>query len=81
MTQFSKSSKTAKLFYDWKNKNEYHDMTIINTDATGAEYDRWILTDCECAMFKERAYNAGSPEFFAFSVRITCTATPVYLQA
>lgn len=77
----NRSDKTSKFFYDWKNKNEYHDMTIINTDATGAEFDRWVLTDCECAMFKEKGYNAGTPEFFSFTVRITCTSTPVYLQA
>lgn len=76
-----RSSKTAKFFYDWKNKNEYHDVTIINTDATGSEYDRWNLPDCECAMFKEKPYNAASPEYFGFTARITCTGTPVYLQA
>ena len=77
----SRSSTAAKFFSDWKNKNEYHDLTLINTDATGSEYDRWILADCECAMYKEKAYNAATPEFFAITVRITCTSNPVYLIA
>jgi hypothetical protein len=69
------------VFSNWKTNNEYHDVTVINTDATGAEYDRWILSGCECAMFKEALYAAATPEYFSYTVRITCPTDPVHLYA
>lgn len=72
---------TQKLFYNWFNKNEYHDVTVVNTDATGAEVDKWLLRDCECKKFDQRAYNAGGVEFFGIGVTLTCTSTPVRLDS
>ena len=68
---------TQKFFYDWFTNNEYHDVTIINTDVTGEVVDKWLEQDCECAGYDQRAFNAGSVEFFGISVKLICTSTPV----
>ena len=76
-----RNSLTHKTFFNWFNDNEYHDVTLINTDATGAEVDRWILRDCEVSKFDERRYNASSIEFFGFSAKIHPTLDPVRIDA
>ena len=68
---------TQKFFYDWFTKNEYHDVTIVNTDVTGEPVDKWLLRDCECSGYDNRAYNAGAVEFFGIMVKLVCTSTPV----
>lgn len=75
----SRDTNTTKVFYDWFNKNEYHDVTVINTDATGVEVDKFLLRDCECKKYDARPYNAGGVEFFGIAVTIICTSVPVKL--
>jgi hypothetical protein len=77
----ARDTKTSKFFHDWFTKNEYHDVTAINTDATGTEVDKYLLRDCECKKYDARAYNAGSIEFFGIGVTLICTSTPVRLTA
>jgi hypothetical protein len=79
--KISRDTKTQGFLYDWYSKNEYHDVTIVNTDGTGAEVDKWLLRDCECKKFDERAYNAAGVEFFGVGVTITCSSVPVRLKA
>lgn len=74
-----RDSRVQKFFYDWFNKNEYHDVTVIETDATGAEVNRLLLRDCENALYDEREYNAGAIDYFGLRVRIICTSDPVNL--
>ncbi len=71
---------TQQFFYDWFNKNELHDVTIINTDGVGAEINRWTLNDCECSKYSERTYNAGGVEFFGIAITIVVTSEPVRLE-
>ena len=75
----ARDTNTVKVFSDWFYKDEYHDVTVVNTDATGAEVNRWLLRDCECKKHDTRAYNAGGVEFFGIAVTIICTSTPVPL--
>ena len=76
-----RDTNTQKVFHDWFNKNEYHDVTVVNTDGTGAEVDKWLLRDCECKKYDNRQYNAGGVEFFGIGVTITCSSVPVRLSA
>ena len=72
-----RDANTQQVYKDWFYKNEYHDVTIINTDATGTEVNRWLLRDCECASYSERPYNAAGVEFFGIAVQVTCSTDPV----
>lgn len=72
---------TLGFFRDWKYKNEIHDVTIIDTDGTGAEHERWELRDCECSKYNKRPYNAGGVEFYGLEVMILCSTAPVATDA
>ena len=76
----SKGTKTHTFFRDWFYNNETHDLTIVGTDAVGTPLNKWLARDCECASFKESAYNAASPEYFKITMKITCTSSPVSLD-
>ena len=75
--KIQRDTNTQKFFKDWYYKNEYHDMTIVETDATGAEVDRWLCRDCECKLYNKRSYNAGGVEFHGLAVTLICTTDPV----
>jgi hypothetical protein len=77
--KISRDTKTQKFFSDWYFLNQYHDITVINTDGTGSEIDRWLLRDCECKKYSERTYNAGAVEFYGIAVSLTATTTPVHI--
>ena len=79
--KIQRDTKTQKFLHDWFNKNEYHDVTVINTDGTGAEVDKWLLRDCENKKYDNRQYNAGGVEFFGVGITITCSSVPVRLTA
>ena len=76
--KISANTNTQQNFNNWFQKNELHDVTVINTDATGNEVNRWSLRNCECAEYSERSYNAGGIEFFGIAVKITCSSSPQY---
>lgn len=76
----ARDTKTQKFFYDWFNKNEYHDVTVINTDVTGEAVDKWLLQNCECSKYDARPFNAGAVEFFGVAVTLICTSTPVRIN-
>jgi len=77
--KIQRDTNTIKFFSDWFYKNEYHDITVIETDSTGAEVNRWLLRDCECKSINKRAYNAAGVEFFGLGVSLTCSSVPVLL--
>jgi hypothetical protein len=68
---------TQATFFNWYNLNEYHDVTVVNTDANGSEIDRWLLRDCECRSYSEHDYDAAAVKFAGIDVIIGCTTTPV----
>ena len=77
--RIDRTTNTRQFFLDFFQNNETKDMTIINTDGTGREMDRWLCRDCECSLFSERTYNAAGVEFFGISVRISCSSEPIPL--
>ena len=76
--KISANTNTQSVFNGWFQNDELHDVTVINTDATGTEVNRWALRACECAEYSERAFNAAGVEFFGIAVKITCSQGPDY---
>lgn len=76
----TRETKTKKFLHDWFKNNEYHDVTVINTDSTGEEVDRWLLRDCECSRYEEPDYVASDVVYFGISGTILCTTEPVRLD-
>lgn len=77
----SKGSNIPNFINNWKNNNEYHDVTIVETDATGTEIEKTSLRDCECHSIERSAYNAATPEAYSYTVIINCTTVPVRREA
>jgi len=71
---------THKFLWDWHYKNENHDVTVVNTDATGEEVNRWLLRDCELPDYNERSYSAAGVEYFGVATKITCPSEPINLM-
>lgn len=65
-----RNTKTRKLLKDWKFKKEHHDVTVIECDGDGLEYDRTMYTDCQCLIYKEVAYDAAAPTYAQNSVEL-----------
>lgn len=70
-----------QLLSNWFVNSEYHDLEIVNVDATGQEFDRWKLRDCECASHEEEEYDAGGVKAFAITAKILCTTEPTRVDA
>ena len=58
-----RSTETRTLVKDWHFKKEHHEVTIVETDGDGVEYDRVKYTNCTCPIFKEAPYDASSPAY------------------
>lgn len=78
--KIQRDTNTKSFFYNWFKNKEHHDVTVINTDANGAEVNRWLLRNCELPEYSERAYNAAGIEFFGIAVKFTCPTDPVNLD-
>lgn len=57
----TRNSKTLKFLYEWKNKNEYKDCTMVKTDGAGAEFARELMPNVECSKVVGPAYDASNP--------------------
>jgi hypothetical protein len=53
------SAATMKFFKSWFDNKESHDVTIIRTDASGAEFDRSIMNSVECSKYQTNAVDMG----------------------
>ena len=65
-----RGTSTLKFFRDWYYKDETHDVTIIRTDATGAEFARTILSDCESIKYHEPPFDGASPTYAQIQVTL-----------
>lgn len=68
--KITRNSKTLKFLYDWKNKNEYHDCTMIRTDGAGVEFARELMPNVECSRYVGPAYDASNPAPATVSVTL-----------
>lgn len=60
---------TLQFMKDWFLKDESKDITVIRTDASGAEFARTLLPQSEAVGYFEPPYDAATPTFA--QVRIT----------
>lgn len=74
-----RGTNTHQVLHDWHFDDELHDVTLINTDASGTEINRWLLRDCELPKFDEPTYNAGQPEYYFVSGSFICPTDPKLL--
>lgn len=58
-----RNTDTLKFFEDWYFNNEVKDGTIINTDASGTEYARKLIPQCECLKIVYPPYDASNPTY------------------
>lgn len=56
----SRGSDTLKFLRDWFFNDEEHDVVIIRTDATGAEFARTLLPGCESIKYEEPAFDGAN---------------------
>jgi hypothetical protein len=68
--KITRNSKTLKTLQNWKNKNEYHDCTMIVTDGSGNEIYRELWDNVECSKYAGPAYDASSPVFSQVAVTL-----------
>lgn len=68
--KITKDLATLEFFKAWYFDDVVHDVTIIRTDATGAEFARDLCQECECIKFSIPDYDAGSPKYAQISVDI-----------
>jgi hypothetical protein len=67
-----RSTSTRSFLRSWFNNKEVHDVTVVQCDATGTEYERIAWTDVECSKLSEPEHDASSPTY----AQITVTLLP-----
>lgn len=68
--RLDRGTSTLKFWEDFYYENEIHDASIIRTDASGAEFARRLLPQCECIKISEPAYDAASPTYASITVTV-----------
>lgn len=63
---------TLQFFKDFYFLDQTKDGIIVRTDGHGVEFDRDLISGCECVRITEPAYDAASPEY----AHITCAFVP-----
>ena len=75
----NRGTTTLEFIQNWHLNKEYHDVVVIATDASGVEFSKWLLRDCEFIGYNEEKYDANAPTYASVSGNITCTTEPVPL--
>lgn len=68
--KIQRETNTRQFLLDWYNLNEEHDVTLISTDATGAEIERTLMRASECVQHSKPEYDASSPVFSQVTITI-----------
>jgi hypothetical protein len=68
--KIERSTNTKQFFKDFYFNDEVHDLTLINTDAHGAEIDRILCSDCECVKYSEPETDLASPPYAQITIII-----------
>lgn len=61
--KLQRDTETLQFFRDWYFNDESKDITVIRTDASGNEFARTLLPDCECTRYLEPAFDASAPVY------------------
>jgi len=76
--KIARATTTAKFFRDWFFNDEEKDVVIVRTDASGTEFARTLLPQCECTKYAEPPFDAASPTYAKVSVTIVpWNVTPI----
>lgn len=68
--KLARGTSTHKFMKDWYFNDEQHDVTIVRTDASGAEFARTLLPSCECVRYQEPAFDASAPVYAQVPITI-----------
>lgn len=61
--KIARGTSTLKFFRDWYNKDQVKDVTIVRTDAHGSEFERILLSQCECVDHTVPETDLASPTY------------------
>lgn len=67
-----RDSDTIEYFRKWHFENQVKDLIKVRLDGHGVEFGRTLYTLCECAGYKEPAYDGLSPSW----AKVTVTLVP-----
>ena len=59
----ARDTNTLQFLKNWYFDDEVHDVVVVRTDASGAEFARTLLPSCECVRYQEPAFDAASPTY------------------
>lgn len=65
-----RDTKTGKFFKDYYLNDEVKDVTLIYADASGTEYERKLLSSCECRKLVEPEADLGAVSYAQITVTI-----------
>ncbi len=68
--KIQRDTETLQFFRDWYFNDESKDITVIRTDASGNEFARTLLPDCECVRYLEPAFDGSAPVYAQVSVTL-----------
>jgi hypothetical protein len=61
--KIDRGTNTSKFFRDWFDNNEIKDVTVVSVDAHGEEFERTLLSGCECTKYSKPETDAANPTF------------------
>lgn len=70
--KIDKGSATLTYLRSWYFNNEVHDVTVIDTDATGVAFQQYLCTGCEMTGLSDPEYDAANPNY----ARLNCHVIP-----
>jgi hypothetical protein len=68
--KISRGTNTLKFFQDWYNNNEIKDVTVVRTDAHGAEFGRTLMSECECHVKADPEADMANPTYAMITIII-----------
>lgn len=68
--KLDKGSATLPFLRSWYMENESHDVTVIDTDATGQPFMQYICSSCECTKLSDPEYDAKAPDYARYTIHV-----------
>lgn len=65
-----RDTETLNFWQNYHQNNEIHDVELIRTDATGTEFARRLLPQCECNKMTDPGYDAANPEYASITIEL-----------
>jgi hypothetical protein len=71
--RIERDNPTTKFLKTWRNDREVKDVTVVEVDGHGIEYNRLLISQCELANLKLPEYGAEAPVFAQIEVTLLPT--------